>query len=152
MSKRVLGTPKFEAKKLFDTVKCGDLFEYFFEDASPLDGVSKNDYLKELRNEFYKLRNEFYKLIIEEEKRLSGLKQEIFYYYEFPDGQVFEGRIGYGTLERRDKDHRTCCASPVYDHLKRFPDTKPRLLTKDTHYKTENIIYLYNREKNAYTN
>ena len=69
----------------------------------------------------------------------------IYYYYKFPDGQVFEGRIGYGTLEKRDKDHRTCSISPVYDHLKRFPDTKPKLLTNDTHYKTENIIYLYKR-------
>ena len=139
MSKRVLGTPKFEAKKIFDTVKCGDLFEYIFEDASPPDGVSKNDYLKELRKEFYILKKE-------EAKRLLGIPQEIFYYYyEFPDGEVFEGRIGYGTLERRDKDHRSCSISPVYSHLKRFPDTKPKLLTNDTHYKTENIIYLYKK-------
>ena len=147
MSKRVLGTPKFEAKKIFDSIKCGDLFEYFFEDAISPDGISKNDYLKELRNEYYNLRIEYYKLKIEENKRLFGLPQKIFYYYEFPDGQVFEGRIGYGTLEKRDKDHRTCSISPVYNHLKRFPDTKPKLLTNDTHYKTENIIYLYNKEK-----
>ena len=69
----------------------------------------------------------------------------IYYYYEFPDGQVFEGRIRYGTLESRDADHRRCSLSPVYDHLKRFPDTKPKLLTNDTHYKTENIIYLYKK-------
>ena len=152
MSKRVVGTPEFEAKQLFDSINYGDLFQYFFEDASPPDGVSKYDYLKELRKEFYKLK-------IEEAKILLGLPQEIiYYYYEFPDGQVFEGRIGYGTLETRDKEHRTCSISPVYNHLKRFPDTKPKLLTNDTHYKTENIIYLYNREKyslnkkNAYTN
>ena len=75
----------------------------------------------------------------------SNLSNKTIYYYKFPDGQVFEGRIRYGTLEKRDKDHRTCSISPVYDHLKRFPDTKPKLLTNDTHYKTENIIYLYKR-------
>ena len=145
MSKRVIGTPEFEAKQLFnDYINISHLFEYFYEDASPPDGVSKKDYIEELRKEFYKLR-------IEEAKRLLGLPQEIiYYYYEFSDGQVFEGRIGYGTLERRDKDHRTSCISPVYDYLKRFPDTKPKLLTNDTHYKTENIIYLYNREKNRF--
>ena len=76
----------------------------------------------------------------------------IYYYYEFPNGLIFEGRIRYGTLESRDADHRRCSLSPVYDHLKRFPDTKPKLLTNDTHYKTKNIIYLYNKIKNANTN
>ena len=71
----------------------------------------------------------------------------IYYYYEFPNGQVFEGRIRYGTLETRDKDHRSCGLSPVYNHLKKFPDIKPKLLTDDTHYKTKNIIHLYNKEK-----
>ena len=146
MSKRFLGTPKFEAKKLFDSINCGDLFEYIFEDAIPSEGESIDLYLKELRKEFYILKKE-------EAKRLLGIPQEVFYYYyEFPDGEVFEGRISYGTLERRDKDHRTSCISPVYDHLKRFPDTKPKILTKDTHYKTEKINYIYNKIKNANTN
>ena len=30
MSKRVVGSPKFEAKQLFDSINDGDLFEYFF--------------------------------------------------------------------------------------------------------------------------
>ena len=69
MSKRVVGLPIFEAKKLFDSSDDADLFEYFFEDASPPDGVSKDDYLKELRKEFYKLK-------LEEARRLLGLPQE----------------------------------------------------------------------------
>ena len=129
MSKRVLGTPKFEAKKIFDSINCGNIFQYFLKDANPPDGISKNDYLTELINEFYKLRKEFYILKMEERKRLLGLPQEIiYYYYEFPDGQVFEGRIGYGTLERRDKDHRTCCISPVYDHLKKISRYKTKII------------------------
>ena len=47
MSKRVVGSPRFEAKKLFDSSDDGDLFAYFFEEASPPDGISKEDYLKE---------------------------------------------------------------------------------------------------------
>ena len=59
MSKRVVGLPKFEAKQLFDSIDDGDLFEYFFEDAIPPDGVSKDDYLK-----------------IEEARRLLGLPKK----------------------------------------------------------------------------
>ena len=67
----------------------------------------------------------------------------IYYYYEFPDGQVFEGRIRYGTLETRDKDHRRCSVSPVYNHLKKFPDTKPKLLNNDNYYKTKkNYLFI----------
>ena len=69
MSKRVVGSPKFEAKQLFDSSDDGNLFEYFFEDASPPDGVSKDDYLKELKKEFYKLK-------IEEARRSLGLPKK----------------------------------------------------------------------------
>ena len=83
MSKRVVDSPEIEAKELFYSSDDNDLCEYFFEDASPPDGVSKGDYLKELKREFYKLKKE-------EARRLLGLDQEIiYYYYEFPDGQVF---------------------------------------------------------------
>ena len=58
MSKRVVGSPRFEAKQLFDSSDDGDLFEYFFEDARPPDCISEDDYLKEFRKEFYKLKLE----------------------------------------------------------------------------------------------
>ena len=109
---------------------------------SPPDGVSKDDYLKELKIEYYNLK-------IEEARRTLGLKKElIYYYYEFPDGQVFEGRIKYGTLDQRDSVYRSTKNNPVYNHLKRFPDIKPKILTKDTHYKTNKIFCLYDKEKN----
>ena len=73
--------------------------------------------------------------------------QIIYYYYEFPDGQVFAGRLSCGTLEQRDILHRNTYCSPVYKHLKRFPDTKPKVLTNDNILKKENIIYLYNKEE-----
>ena len=68
MSKRVVDTPEIEAKELFDSSNEGEgyLFEYFFEDASPPDGVSKEDYLKELSREYYKLKRE-------EARRFLGL-------------------------------------------------------------------------------
>ena len=69
MSKRVVGSPKFEAKQLFDSIDDGDLFEYFFEDAIPPDGISKEKYLKELEKEFYKLKRE-------EARRLLGLPKK----------------------------------------------------------------------------
>lgn len=142
MSKRVLDSPEIEAKDLFYRNRDNDLFENFFEDASPPDGVSKDDYLKELKIEYYNLK-------IEEARRTLGLKKElIYYYYEFPDGQVFEGRIKYGTLDQRDSVYRSTKNNPVYNHLKRFPDIKPKILTKDTHYKTNKIFYLYDKEKN----
>ena len=144
MSKRVLDSPEIEAKELFDSSEEGErfLFEYFFENASPPDGVTEDDYLEELEREYYKLKRE-------EARRFLGLKKElIYYYYEFPDGQVFEGRIKYGSLEQRDSVYRNISSSPVYNHLKRFPDEKPKILTKDTHYKTNKIFYLYDKEKN----
>ena len=53
MSKRVVGTPEFEAKQLFnDYIDTLPLFEYFFEDASTPDGITKEDYLKELKKCF----------------------------------------------------------------------------------------------------
>ena len=142
MIKRVVGSPKFEAKQLFDSIDYGDLFEYFFEDASPPDNISKEDYLKELEKEFCELKRE-------EARRLLGLEQRkiIYYYYEFPDGQVFEGRLTVGSLEQRDRIHRNDPASPVYKYLKRFPDTKIKKMTKNNNYKTENIFYLYDKEK-----
>ena len=142
MSKRVLDSPEIEAKDLFYRNRDNDLFENFFEDASPPDGVSKDDYLKELKIEYYNLK-------IEEARRTLGLKKElIYYYYEFPDGQVFEGRIKYGTLDQRDSVYRSTKNNPVNNHLKRFPDIKPKILTKDTDYKTNKIFYLYDKEKN----
>ena len=142
MSKRVLDSPEIEAKDLFYRNRDNDLFENFFEDASPPDGVSKDDYLKELKIEYYNLK-------IEEARRTLGLKKElIYYYYEFPDGQVFEGRIKYGTLDQRDSVYRSTKNNPVNNHLKRFPDIKPKILTKDTDCKTNKIFYLYDKEKN----
>ena len=56
MSKRVVGTPEYEAKQLFiEHIDTSYLFEYFFENASPPDGITKEDYLKELEKEFHKL-------------------------------------------------------------------------------------------------
>ena len=137
MTNRVVGTPEFEAKQLFDLNNDEDLFEYFFEDASPPYGVSKDDYLKELRKEFYKLKKE-------EAKRLLGLKQEIIYYqYEFPDGQIFNWLITNGTLRQRDRDLREMRISPLYNLLKKFPDTKPKKNNDESYFKTnKNAIYL----------
>ena len=69
MSNRVANTPKIEAKELFDQVQGGEvfLFEYFFECHSPPDGISRKDYIKELREEYYKLKRE-------EARRLLGLE------------------------------------------------------------------------------
>ena len=49
MSKRVVESPEIEAKELFlqSVEDEGFLFEYFFENACPPDGVSENDYLEE---------------------------------------------------------------------------------------------------------
>ena len=120
----------------------GFLFDNFFNSASPPDGVSEEDYLNELKREYYKLK-------IEEARRLLGLeKEKFYYYYEFPDGQVFEGRLKHGSLEQRDSVYRSIKSSPIYNHLQRFPDIKPKILTKDTHYKANKIFYLYDKEKN----
>ena len=69
MSNRVVNTPKIEAKELFLQVQEGEsfLFEYFFESYKPPDGISKEDYMKELREEYFKIKRE-------EASRLLGLE------------------------------------------------------------------------------
>ena len=69
MSNRVVNTPKIEAKELFSQVQEGEsfLFEYFFESYRPPDGMSEEDYMKELNEEYLKLKRE-------EARRLLGLK------------------------------------------------------------------------------
>ena len=69
MSKRVVDSPEIEAKEMFYSNDDNDLFEYFFDDASPPDGVSKDDYLKELKREYYRLK-------VEEAGRLLGLPKK----------------------------------------------------------------------------
>ena len=58
MSNRVVDSPKIEAKDLFLQVLEGEsfLFEYFFESYRPPDGISEEDYMKELKEEYFKLR------------------------------------------------------------------------------------------------
>ena len=58
MSNRDVYTPKIEAKELFLQVQEGEsfLFEYFFESYRPPDGISEEDYMKELREEYFKLK------------------------------------------------------------------------------------------------
>ena len=69
MCNRVVNTPKIEAKELFLQVQEGEsfLFEYFFESYKPPDGISDEDYMKELKEEYNKLKRE-------EARRLLGLK------------------------------------------------------------------------------
>ena len=69
MSNRVADTPEIEAKELFLQVLEGEsfLFEYFFESYRPPDHISEEDYMRDLREEYFKLRRE-------EAKRLLGLK------------------------------------------------------------------------------
>ena len=69
MSNRVVNTPKIEAKELFLQVQEGEsfLFEYFFESYRSPDGISEEDYMKELREEYLKLKRE-------EARILLGLK------------------------------------------------------------------------------
>ena len=71
MSKRVADTPKIEAKKIFDNVIEGEsfLFEYFFESYRPPDHISKEDYMRDLKEEYLKLK-------IEEAKILLGLNKK----------------------------------------------------------------------------
>ena len=71
MSNRVAYTPKIEAKELFLQVQEGEsfLFEYFFESYRPPDGISEEDYMKELREEYFKLKRE-------EGRRLLGLNKK----------------------------------------------------------------------------
>ena len=68
MSNRVANTPKIEAKELFLQIQEGEsfLFEYFFESYRPPDGISEEDYMKELMEEYFKLK-------IEKAKGLLGL-------------------------------------------------------------------------------
>ena len=69
MSNRVVDSPKIEAKDLFLQVLEGEsfLFEYFFESYRPPDGISEEDYMKELKEEYFKLRRE-------RARRLLGLE------------------------------------------------------------------------------
>ena len=69
MSNRDVYTPKIEAKELFLQVQEGEsfLFEYFFESYRPPDGISEEDYMKELKEEYFKLKRE-------EARILLGLK------------------------------------------------------------------------------
>ena len=71
MSNRVANTSKIEAKKLFLQVQEGEsfLFEYFFESYRPPDGISEEDYMKELNEEYLKLKRE-------EARRLLGLNKK----------------------------------------------------------------------------
>ena len=69
MSNRVVNTPKIEAKELFLQVQEGEsfLFEYFFESYRPPDGISEEDYMKELKEEYVNIKRE-------DARRLLGLK------------------------------------------------------------------------------
>ena len=71
MSNRVAYTPKIEAKVLFLQVQEGEsfLFDYFFESYRPPDGISEEDYMKELKSEYWKLKRE-------EARRLLGLDKK----------------------------------------------------------------------------
>ena len=75
MSNRVANTPEIEAKELFLQVIEGEsfLFEYFFESYRPPDGISEEDYMKELNEEYLKLKRE-------EARRLLGLNNKIILY------------------------------------------------------------------------
>ena len=71
MSNRVADKPKIEAKELFLQVIEGErfLFEYFFESYRLPDYISEENYMKELREEYYKLKRE-------EAIRLLGLDKK----------------------------------------------------------------------------
>ena len=71
MSNRVVDSPEIEAKELFLQVQEGEsfLFEYFFESYRPPDGISEEDYMKELNEEYLKLKRE-------EARRLLGLNKK----------------------------------------------------------------------------
>ena len=68
MSNRVAYSPKYETKGIFLQAQQGVefLFDYFFERRMKPDGVSEEDYMKELKEEYYKLQRE-------EARRLLGL-------------------------------------------------------------------------------
>ena len=62
-------SPEIEAKKLFSQVIEGErfLFDYFFEiDKLTPDGSSKEDYMKKLKEQYFKIRRK-------EARRLLGL-------------------------------------------------------------------------------
>ena len=71
MSNQVVDSPKIEAKELFLQIQEGEsfLFEYVFESYGPPDGISEEDYIKELREEYFKLKRE-------EARRLLGLNKK----------------------------------------------------------------------------
>ena len=52
-------------------------------------------------------------------------KIEIFS-YKFPNNSIYVGYCTYG-LESRDKDHRKCNLSPIFNLLKEYPNVKPKL-------------------------
>ena len=60
MSNRVVDSPEIEAKEIFLQVQEGEsfLFEYFFESYRPPDHISEEDYMKELKVEYFKLKRE----------------------------------------------------------------------------------------------
>ena len=68
MVNSVAGSPKDEAKEIFLQVQEGEsfLFEYFFEVCRPPDHISEEDYMKELKVEYFKLKRE-------EARRLLGI-------------------------------------------------------------------------------
>ena len=68
MSNGVAGSPKDEAKEIFLQVQEGEsfLFDYFFESYRPPDHISEEDYMKELKVEYFKLKRE-------EARRLLGI-------------------------------------------------------------------------------
>ena len=71
MSNRVVDSPEIEAKELFLQVQEGEsfLFDYFFESYRPPDHISEEDYMKELKVEYFKLKRE-------EARRLLGLNKK----------------------------------------------------------------------------
>ena len=71
MSKQVVDSPEIEAKELFLQIQEGEefLFEYFFESFRPPNGISEEDYMKELKSEYWKLKRE-------EARRLLGLDKK----------------------------------------------------------------------------
>ena len=64
-----VGLPEIEAKNLFDTnlELEGYMFEYFFDNVRPPDGVTEEEYLTKLRREYFKLK-------VEAARRLLGLE------------------------------------------------------------------------------
>ena len=71
MSKQVVDSPEIEAKELFLQIQEGEefLFEYFFESFRPPDEISEEDYMEELKSEYWKLKRE-------EARRLLGLDKK----------------------------------------------------------------------------